>query len=66
MIQHTIQTSGALDRINDALLGKTSDDLALLTKDLELLLIKAKEIMNVTSSVNHGGADYSEQFHCNL
>lgn len=66
MTHHTLQTGAAIERLNDALLGKTSDDLSLLIKDLEVLLIRAKEIMNITSSVNHGGADYDEKFSCDL
>jgi len=41
---HSLQTSAAFERINDALLGKTNDNLSNLIEDLEFLLYKAKEI----------------------
>jgi len=44
--QHSLQTAAAFDRIDDALLGETEDDLSELIEDLEHLLYRAKEIYN--------------------
>lgn len=55
--KHTLQTSASFDRINDALLGKTNDDLNELIEDLEYLLYKAREIKNNYLSYTHG-CDY--------
>jgi hypothetical protein len=64
--KHSLQTSASFDRINDALLGKTDDNLTELIEDLEYLLYKAKEIKNNYLSYNYG-YDYVPQYpHCNL
>jgi hypothetical protein len=55
--KHTLQTSASFDRINDALLGKTNDDLNELIEDLEYLLYKAREIKNNYLSYTYG-CDY--------
>lgn len=51
---HTLQTSSAFERINDALLGNTEDDLDEIIKDLEEMLQKAKRIKNICSSSDFG------------
>jgi hypothetical protein len=63
--QHSLQTAAAFDRIDDALLGKTDDDLNELIEDLEYLLYKAKEIQGVSASMNDG-YDYDPVPHCDL
>jgi hypothetical protein len=60
---HSLQTSSAFDRIEDALLGKTDDDLSELIEDLEYLLYKAKDIHNTAASFADG-SDYDPQTYC--
>lgn len=63
--QHTLQTAAAFDRIDDALRGKTDDSLSELIEDLEFLLYKAKEIQDVSASMNDG-CDYEPITYCNI
>jgi hypothetical protein len=63
--KHSLQTAAAFDRIDDALLGKTDDDLNELIEDLEYLLYMAKKIQNVSASM-HDGCDYDPVPHCDL
>lgn len=63
--QHSLQTAASFDRIDDALRGKTEDDLSELIEDLEFLLYKAKEIQNVAASLNDGSYDEPVNY-CNL
>lgn len=63
--EHTLQTSAAFDRIDDALLGKTDDSLSELIEDLEYLLYKAKEIYNTTASFSDG-SDYDPTTQCDI
>lgn len=64
--QHTLQTAAAFERVNDALLGKTDDNLTELIEDIEYLLYKAKEINNNYLSCTYG-YDYEPQYpQCNL
>lgn len=58
--EHTLQTASAFDRIEDALIGKTDDSLSELIEDLELLLLKAKEISHNYKSLNYS-YDYDPQ-----
>jgi hypothetical protein len=44
----TTQTKGAFERIEEALLGMTDDNLDLLIVNLEELLDKAKQIKQIT------------------
>lgn len=62
---HSLQTSAAFDRIEDALLGKTDDDLNSLIEDIEFLLYKAKEIYNTTASFTDG-SDYAPVAYCDI
>lgn len=62
---HSIQTQAAFDRINDALLGNTDDNLSELIKDLNYLLWKAIEISDTKSSLDDG-SDYGRPNHCNI
>lgn len=50
----TLQTASALERIQEALLGKTEDDLKYLSMNLEELLRKAKEIQEVSACLISG------------
>lgn len=50
----TIQTMAAFDRIQDALVGKTDDDLEVLMRSLEELLDKARDIQNVSACLLSG------------
>jgi hypothetical protein len=61
---HSLQTSSAFDRIEDALLGKTDDDLSELIEDLEYLLYKAKDIHNTAAASFADGSDYDPQSYC--
>lgn len=63
--QHSLQTAASFDRIDDALRGKTEDDLSELIEDLEFLLYKAKEIQNVAASMIDGSYDEPANY-CNL
>ncbi len=45
----TLQTIAAFERIEDALLGRTQDDLGLLIANLDRLLNKAKQIKDFTT-----------------
>lgn len=47
--QLTLQTAAAFERINDALMGKTEDDLKSLSLSLEELLRKAREVQQVSA-----------------
>ncbi len=50
----TIQTMAAFERIQDALVGKTDDDLEVLMRSLEELLDKARDIQNVSACLLSG------------
>jgi hypothetical protein len=63
--QHSLQTAAAFDRIDDALLGETDDDLNELIDDLEHLLYRAKEIYNTQASFTDG-SDYDPIVYCDL
>lgn len=63
--QHSLQTSGAFDRIADALLGKTDDDLSELIDDLEFLLYRAKEISDTKSSFDYSD-DFNPMSYCDI
>jgi hypothetical protein len=63
--QHSLQTAAAFDRIDDALLGETDDDLNELIEDLEHLLYRAKEIYNTQASFVDG-SDYNPVAYCDL
>lgn len=63
--QHTLQTSAAFDRINDALIGDTNDSLSELIEELEHLLYKAKEIKNTIAAMSDG-SDYNSLTHCDI
>jgi len=63
--QHSLQTAAAFDRIDDALLGETDDDLNELIDDLEHLLYRAKEIYNTQASFTDG-SDYDPMAYCDL
>lgn len=63
--QHTLQTASAFDRLEDALLGKTDDDLTELIEDLEHLLYRAKDIYNTAASFVDG-SDYDPQSYCDI
>jgi hypothetical protein len=49
----TLQTEAAFERVYEALMGKTDDNLESLTIHLKELLRKAKEIHDVTAALNH-------------
>lgn len=63
--QHSLQTSASFDRLDDALRGKTDDNLDELIEDLEYLLYKAKEIQLISKSIQDG-SDYDPQQYCNI
>jgi hypothetical protein len=63
--QHSLQTAAAFDRIDDALLGKTDDDLSELMEDLEHLLYRAGEIYN-TAAAFSDGSDYNPATQCDI
>lgn len=50
----TLQTASAFERIHEALLGKTEDDLKCLSMHLEELLLKAKEVQEVSACLISG------------
>jgi hypothetical protein len=52
----TLQTAAAFERIYDSLIGKTEDNLDLLTFNLKELLRKAKEIHDLSAKLNHTDA----------
>jgi hypothetical protein len=52
--QLTLQTAAAFERVYDALMGRTEDDLTALALHLEELSLKAKEIQEVSSCLNTG------------
>ena len=64
-MKHTLQTEAAFDRIIDALMGKTDDDLCNLIEDLDNLLYKAREIYNTAASLSDG-SDYNPLPYCDL
>jgi hypothetical protein len=49
----TLQTEAAFERVYEALMGKTDDNLESLTLHLKELLRKANEIHDVTAALNH-------------
>ena len=52
--QLTLQTAAAFERVYDALMGKTDDDLSILALHLEELNRKAKEIQDVSACLLSG------------
>ena len=62
---HTIQTQAAFERIDDALLGKTDDNLSQIIRDLNYMLWKAIEISDTKSSFDDG-SDYDPPSHCDI
>lgn len=52
--QLTLQTSAAFERIYDALIGNTNDDLSCLALHLDELLRKAKEIQEISACILTG------------
>lgn len=50
----TLQTAAAFERIYEALVGKTDDDLSSLSLHLQELLNKAQEIQEISSCFNSG------------
>jgi hypothetical protein len=63
--KHSLQTAAAFDRIDDALRGKTDDDLNELIEDLDYLLYKAKEIQDISASFQDG-SDYDPKQYCEI
>ena len=63
--QHSLQTSAAFDRLKDALLGKTEDNLSELIEDLEHLLYRAKDIKDTAASFADG-SDYDPKTYCDI
>ena len=51
----TIQTTSAFERIDEALIGKTEDDLDEIIQNLDNLLHKAKKIKNFCNSNAYDG-----------
>jgi hypothetical protein len=52
--QLTLQTAAAFERVYDALMGRTEDDLSTLALHLEELSRKAKEVQDVTACMISG------------
>ena len=52
--QLTLQTAAAFERIYEALVGKTEDDLNALSLHLKELTRKAKEIQDVSACLESG------------
>ena len=52
--QLTLQTAAAFERVYDALIGKTEDDLNALSLHLKELSRKAKEIQDVSACLESG------------
>ena len=50
----TLQTAAAFERVYEALMGKTEDDLGVLSLHLEELLRKAKEVQDVSACLISG------------
>jgi hypothetical protein len=50
----SLQTAAAFERVYDALMGKTDDDLSILALHLEELNRKAKEIQDVSACLVSG------------
>jgi hypothetical protein len=50
----SLQTAAAFERVYDALMGKTDDDLSILALHLEELNRKAKEIQDVSACLESG------------
>lgn len=50
----TLQTAAAFERIYDALMGKTEDDLSSLSLHLQELSRKAKEVQEVSACLSSG------------
>ncbi len=49
----TLQTAAAFERIYDALMGKTDDNLNSILLHLKELSSKAEEIHNISAEINH-------------
>lgn len=49
----TLQTQGAFDRIHDAILGKTNDDLKVIIEELKKHLSHCYEVDNMLEEVNY-------------
>lgn len=49
----TLQTAAAFERIKEALLGRTDDDLSILVGNLNQLLSRATQIEEVSAEMNH-------------
>jgi hypothetical protein len=52
--QLTLQTAAAFERVYDALMGRTEDDLGALALHLEELSRKAKEVQEVSACLLSG------------
>jgi hypothetical protein len=52
--QLTLQTAAAFERVYDALMGRTDDDLSILSLHLEELSRKAKEVQEVSACLISG------------
>jgi hypothetical protein len=50
----TLQTAAAFERVYDALMGRTEDDLSALALHLEELSRKAKEVQDVSACLSSG------------
>lgn len=50
----TLQTAAAFERVYDALMGRTEDDLSSLILHLEELSRKAKEVQEVSACLTSG------------
>lgn len=50
----TLQTAAAFERVYEALMGRTEDDLSALSMHLEELLRKAKEVQEITACMTSG------------
>lgn len=65
MNNYSLQTAAAFERLEDALKGKTEDDLHELIRDLEYLLYRAKEIQDISASMIDG-SDYEPVSYCDV
>jgi hypothetical protein len=52
-VELTLQTAASFERIYDALMGETTDDLSSIILHLRELLRKAKEIEEISAEINH-------------
>lgn len=50
----SLQTAAAFERVYDALMGRTDDDLSILALHLKELTRKAKEIQDVSACLESG------------